>query len=109
MEWLVAARIWLMTFLSHIYVEGRLIHFHAGFLERFEQLKHAREGLPGVGAGSAYSTLKPSVFGPVDIEEKAHIPQLTRAARSCPQGATLGSTLCFAFLSAGGRPARGGR
>ena len=49
------------------------MHFHAGFLERFEQLKDAGEGLPGVGAFSTYSTLKPSVFGPVDIEEKAHV------------------------------------
>jgi hypothetical protein len=49
------------------------MHFHAGFLERFEQLEQAREGLPGVGTVSAYSTLKPSVCGPVDIEEKAHV------------------------------------
>jgi hypothetical protein len=42
------------------------------FLKHFEQLEHAGEMLPGVGAVATYSSLEPSVRSSVDIEEKAN-------------------------------------
>jgi hypothetical protein len=47
------------------------------FLEHFEQLEHAGEMSPGVGAigaVGAYSSLEPSVWSSADVEDKANCP-----------------------------------
>jgi hypothetical protein len=67
-----------MTFLSHNKIDafpGRRNGSPDGgvyILNRFEQLKQPGERLPGVGAVGTYSTLKPSIWNSVDIEQKAN-------------------------------------
>jgi hypothetical protein len=67
-----------MTFLSHnnsnAFPGGRNGSPDGGgyIFKRFEQLKHPGKGLPGVGAVGTYSTLEPSGWSSVDIEQKAN-------------------------------------
>jgi hypothetical protein len=60
------------SLLSRVLRAALSIQVGVCFLKRFEQLEHARERPPGVGAFGAYSSLKPSVRSPVDIEKKAN-------------------------------------